>query len=134
MKKFCHPELNYYKELDLVEIVEDIINLDPNMRFVAIIDQKGQIVESIMKSGKTSLKSQKEEEHFCQQVLQRRKMRTDFDKTLGKVRYVHVEREKLTQMVIYPKNFTIYFTLEPEMSIDSKLKILNKIKKMTSHL
>ena len=134
MKKFCHPELNYYKELDLVEIVEDIINLDPNMRFVAIIDQKGQIVESIMKSGKTSLKSQKEEEHFCQQVLQRRKMRTDFDTTLGKVRYVHVEREKLTQMVIYPKNFTIYFTLEPEMSIDSKLKILNKIKKMTSHL
>lgn len=134
MKKFCHPELNYYKELDLVEIVEDIINLDPNMRFVAIIDQKGQIVESIMKSGKTSLKSQKEEEHFCQQVLQRRKMRTDFDTTLGKVRYVHVEREKLTQMVIYPKNFTIYFTLEPEMSVDNKLKILNKIKKMTSHL
>ncbi|HET6518014.1 MAG TPA: DUF6659 family protein [Nitrosopumilaceae archaeon] len=117
-----------------MEIVEDIINLDPNMRFVAIIDQKGQIVESIMKSGKTSLKSQKEEEHFCQQVLQRRKMRSDFDKTLGKVRYVHVEREKLTQIVIYPKDFTIYFTLEPEISIDNKLKIMNKIKKMTSHL
>lgn len=126
--------MNYYKELDLVEIVEDIINLDPNMRFVAIIDQKGRIVESIMKSGKTSLKSQKEEEHFCKQVSQRRKMRSDFDKTLGLVRYVHVEREKLTQMVIYPKNFTVYFTLEPELSIDAKLKIMNKIKKITSNL
>ena len=126
--------MNYYKELDLVEIVEDIIDLDPKMRFTAIIDQKGQIIESIMKSGKTSLKSQKEEEHFCKQVVERRKMRNDFDNSLGKVRYVHVEREKLTQMVTYSKNFTVYFTLEPEMTIENKLKIMNKIKKMTSHL
>ena len=129
-----HQELNYYKELDLVEIVEDIIDLDPKMRFTAIIDQKGHIIESIMKSGKTSLKSQKEEEHFCKQVIERRKMRNDFDNSLGKVRYVHVEREKLTQMVTYSKNFTVYFTLEPEMTIENKLKIMNKIKKMTSHL
>ena len=129
-----HQELNYYKELDLVEIVEDIIDLDPKMRFVAIIDQKGHIIESIMKSGKTSLKSQKEEEHFCKQVIERRKMRNDFDNSLGKVRYVHVEREKLTQMVTYLKNFTVYYTLEPEMTIENKLQIMNKIKKMTSHL
>jgi len=32
-----------------------------------------------MKSGKTSLKSQKEGEHFCKQVVERRKMRNDFD-------------------------------------------------------
>lgn len=126
--------MNYYKELDLMEIVEDVIDLDPKMRFVAIIDQKGCIVESIMKSGKTSLKSQKEEEHFCKQVIERRKMRSNFDNTLGKVRYVHVEREKLTQMVIYPKTYTVYFTLEPEMTVANKLKIMNKIKKMTSHL
>ena len=88
----------------------------------------------IKKSGKTSLKSQKEEEHFCKQVIERRKMRNDFDNSLGKVRYVHVEREKLTQMVTYLKNFTVYYTLEPEMTIENKLKIMNKIKKMTSHL
>lgn len=117
-----------------MEIVEDIIDLDPKMRFVAIIDQNGRIVESIMKSGKTSLKSQKEEENFCKQVVKRRKMRHEFDENLGKVRYVHVEREKITQMVIYPNSHTVYFTLEPELSIENKLKIMNKIKKMTSHL
>lgn len=127
-------ELNYSKELNLVDIVEDIINLDSKMRFVAIIDKDGNIVESIMKDGKSSLKSQKEEEHFCKQVAQRRKMRTDFNESLGHVRYVHVEREKLTQMVIYPQNYTIYFTMEPEMTMESKLKIINKIKKMTSNL
>ena len=129
-----HQELNYYKELDLLEIVDDIIDLDSKMRFVAIIDKKGHVVESIMKSGKTSLKSQKEEEHFCEQVVKRRKMRNEFDNTLGKVRYVHVEREKLTQMVVYTKNYTVYFTLEPEMTVENKLKIMTKIKKMTSHL
>ncbi len=126
--------LNYYKKLELVDIIEDIINLDPKMRFVGIIDLNGNIVESIIKSGKTSLESQKEEEHFCKQVAQRRKMRKNFDNSLGKVRYVHVEREKVTQMVTYTKKFTVYFTMEPEMTIEDKLKIVNKIKKMTSHL
>jgi deoxycytidylate deaminase len=126
--------LKYYKETDLLDLVEDIIDLDPKMRFVAIINKKGNIVESIMKSGKTSLKTQKEEEHFCKQVAQRRKMRHEFDKHLGKVRYVHVEREKLTQLVVYTKNKTIYFTVEPELSINKKLQLIMKIKKLSSHL
>jgi len=125
--------LNYNKALNLADTVEEIINLDPQMRFAAIIDQNGNIVESIMKGGKTSLESQKEEEHFCKQVIQRRKMRKKFDKSLGKVRYVHVEREKVTQMVVYTKKFTIYFTMEPEMTIKNKLQIVNKIKKMISN-
>ena len=125
--------MNYNKALNLAETVEEIINLDPQMRFAAIIDQNGNIVESIMKGCKTSLESQKEEEHFCKQVIQRRKMRKKFDKSLGKVRYVHVEREKVTQMVVYTKKFTIYFTMEPEMTIKNKLQIVNKIKKMISN-
>ena len=122
------------KKIDLLKIVENIINLDPKMRFAAIIDFKGNIKEAIMKSGKTSLKSQKEEEHFCKQVAQRRAMRKEFDKSLGKVRYVHVEREKVTQMVSYTKRNIIYFTMEPEMPIEEKIRIMTKIKKITSNL
>ena len=119
---------------NLLEIVEKIIDLDSKMRFVAIIDLKGNIVEAIMKAGKTSLKTQKEEEHFCKQVAQRRKMRYEFNRHLGKVRYVHVEREKVTQLVIYSKRKTIYFTVEPELSINKKLSLVMKIKKITSSL
>jgi hypothetical protein len=126
--------MKYYKKTDLFALVEDIIDLDPKMRFVAIIDKKGKIKESIMKSGKTSLKTQKEEEHFCKQVSQRRKMRHEFDKHLGKVRYVLVEREKVTQLVLYTKNKTIYFTVEPELSTNKKLSLVMKIKKMTQSL
>lgn len=111
-----------------------MINLDPKMRFAAIIDHKGNIREAIMKSGKTSLKTQKEEEHFCKQVAQRRKMRQEFNRTLGKVRYVHVEREKVTQMVTYTKKNIVYFTMEPEMPTNTKIRIITKIKKITANL
>ncbi len=119
---------------DLLKLVEEIISLDANMRFAAVIDTKGNIREAIMKAGKKSLKSQKEEEHFCKQVAKRRSMRKEFDASLGKVRYVHVEREKVTQMVIYPPNHIVYFTMEPEMPIEEKLAIVTKIKSMTSAL
>ena len=121
-------------KFDLLKIVESMINLDPKMRFAAIIDINGNIREAIMKSGKTSLKNQKEEEHFCKQVAQRRKMRKEFDRTLGKVRYVHVEREKVTQMVTYAKRNIVYFTMAPEMSTDTKIRIITKIKKIISNL
>ena len=119
---------------DLLELVERIIGLDPQMRFAAVIDNRGNIREAIMKSGKTSLKSQQEEEHFCKQVAQRRQMRKEFDRSLGKVRYVHVEREKVTQMVVYTPRNIIYFTMEPEMPTDEKLMLVTKIKTLAAEL
>jgi hypothetical protein len=119
---------------DLLQIIEKIISLDAQMRFAAIIDSKGNIVEGIMKTGKTSLESQRQEEHFCKQVSQRRKMRKEFDRQLGKVRYVHVEREKVTQFVIYTSRKTIFFTMEPEIKIQRKMNIVNQIKRITSSL
>jgi len=118
-------------KVELLEIVQKILDLDSKMRFAAIIDPKGNIREAIMKAGKTSLESQKEEEHFCKQVAQRRAMRKEFDKTLGKVRYVHVEREKVSQMVIYTKRNIVYFSMEPEMPINTKIRLITKIKKIT---
>ncbi len=119
---------------NLIHIVEGILSIDPAMRFAAIIDLKGNISEAIMKEGKTSLKNQKEEEHFCKQVALRRKMRKQFDKSLGPVNYVHIEREKVTQIVVYPKRKTVYVTIEPNVDINRKLEIVKLIKKKTAHL
>ena len=118
----------------LLEIVEKIVNLDRHMRFAAIIDLNGNIVEGIMKEGKTSLESQKQEEYFCKQVADRRKMRQEFDRPLGKVRYVHVEREKVTQFAIYTRRKIVFVTLEPELTIQRKMKIVNSIKRITGNI
>lgn len=127
MKKTNH-------KVDLLPIVEEILALDPMMRFAAIIDLKGNISEAIMKEGKTSLKSQKEEEHFCNQVAIRRKIRKQFDKSLGPVNYVHIERQKVTQIVIYSQHKTVYVTMEPNMNVRRKLEIIELIKKKTRNL
>ncbi|HSB56641.1 MAG TPA: DUF6659 family protein [Nitrosopumilaceae archaeon] len=118
----------------LIPIVEGILSIDPGMRFAAIIDLKGNISEAIMKEGKTSLKSQKEEEHFCKQVALRRKIRNQFNKSLGPVNYVHIEREKVTQIVVYPKRKTVYVTMEPDVNMVRKIEIIKLIKQKTAKL
>jgi hypothetical protein len=126
--------MNDSVESELIGVVEDILNLDPLMRFTAIIDLDGNIIEGIMKDGKTSLESQKEQEKFCKEASERRQIRESYNNSLGKIRYVHLERENVTQITIYPKTCTILVTMEPELSIDKKLVIITKIKKITSHL
>ncbi len=126
--------MNYYVESKLLEIVEEILNLDPAMRFVAIIDLKGNILEAILKEKKTSLESQKQQEKFCVDSAKTRLMREYYDKSLGKTRYVHIERENVTQIYVYPKKSTIFVTMEPELSVNKKMAIIMKIKKITSNL
>ena len=119
---------------NLLEIVEKIVALDSNMRFASIIDHNGNILEGIMKEGKCSLESQKQEEYFCKQVAKRRNMRKEFDRQLGKVRYVHVERERVTQFAIYTRRKIVFVTLEPELTIQRKMKIVNSIKRITGNI
>jgi GH18 family chitinase len=126
--------VNNYKESDLLKIVEDILSLDPAMRFVAIIDFKGNILEAIMKEKKTSLESQKQQEKFCKDSAKTRTMREHYDDSLGKTRYAHIERENVTQIYVYPKNSTIFVTMEPELSTERKTDIITKIKKITCNL
>ena len=122
------------KETQLLKVVEDVLALNTAMRFASILDLKGNIIEGIMKDRKTSLESQKQQEKFCKDAAKARKMREAYDKKLGKVRYVHTERENVTQITVYIKKYTIFITMEPELSVNKKLQIVTKIKKMSSHL
>ena len=82
----------------VLKLVEEIIAADPGVRFASIIDKNGDVVEGIMNSGKTNLKSQQEEEYFCKQVAKRRKIRKEFDASLGKVRYVQWSGKNLRRL------------------------------------
>ena len=126
--------MNHYTEAKLLKIVEEILDLDPAMRFVAIIDLKRNILEAIMKEKKTSLETQKQQEKFCKDSAKTRLMREYYDDSLGKTRYAHIERENVTQIYLYPQNSTIFVTMEPELSIDKKMSIITKIKKISSNL
>ena len=122
------------KDEQLLKVVENILTLNTAMRFASILDLKGNIIEGIMKDRKNSLESQKQQEKFCKDAAKARKMREAYDKKLGKVRYVHTERENVTQITVYIKKYTIFITMEPELSVNKKLQIVTKIKTIASQL
>ena len=122
------------KDEQLLKVVENILTINTAMRFASILDLKGNIIEGIMKDRKTSLESQKQQEKFCKDAAKARKMREAYDRKLGKVRYVHTERENVTQITVYVKKYTIFITMEPELSVNKKLQIVTKIKTIASKL
>ena len=119
---------------DLDSLIQKIGKLHKKIRFVAIINKNGKILKTEMRDEVPSLLKNKNEEKFCQDVTTRRKMREEFDKTLGKVRFVNVERENISQIVMYAKTMSLFVTVEPEISIKDKIKIISQIKKITSTL
>ena len=119
---------------ELDSIIQKIGKLNKKIRFVAIINKNGKILKTEMRDEVPSLLKNKNEEKFCQDVTTRRKMREEFDKTLGKVRFVNVERENISQIVMYAKTKSLFVTVEPEISIKDKIKIISQIKKITSTL
>jgi hypothetical protein len=120
------------KELD--SLIKKIGKLHKMIRFVAIINKNGKIIKSEMRDEVPSLLKTKNEEKFCQDVTVRRKMREEFDKTLGKVRFVNVERENISQIVMYAKTKSLFITVEPEILTNDKIKIISQIKKITANL
>ena len=98
----------------LQNITSKLFKLNRKIRFVAIISDNGKILFAAMKSEKHSLLKQENEEKFCKDVVKRKKMRQELDKSLGKVRFVNVERENITQIVTYINSKSVFVTIEPE--------------------
>ena len=122
------------KNAELDTLIQKIGKLNKKIRFVAIIHKNGKILKTEMRDEVPSLLKTKNEEKFCQDVTVRRKMREEFDKSLGKVRFVNVERENISQIVMYSKTKSLFVTVEPEISIKDKTKIISQLKKLTSTL
>ncbi|MEC9087391.1 MAG: DUF6659 family protein [Thermoproteota archaeon] len=122
------------KTNNLDMLIQKIGKLHKKIRFVAIIDKNGKILKTEMRDEVPSLLKTKNEEKFCQDVTIRRKMREEFDKSLGKVRFVNVERENISQIVMYAKTKSLFVTVEPEISINDKTKIISQLKKLTANL
>ena len=117
------------EKTQLVSVISRIFKLNKKIRYIAIISDSGKILLSEMKLDKNSLLKQQNEEKFCKDVVKRKKMRREFDKSLGKVRYVNVERENITQIVTYINSKSIFITIEPELTIIAKEQLIAKIKK-----
>ena len=77
---------------------ENIRKLDPKIRFVGLINDKGHLVAGGMAQGKNPLEDTKKDEMLYLELALRVKMRQEFDEELGPVRFAMSYRDKVVVM------------------------------------
>ena len=83
---------------ELEKICKAIMDLDPKMRSARIINSRGHLVAGGMKEGLKSLEDAKQDEMMFMELALRVRMRHEFDKEFGAVRFSLSYREKVVIM------------------------------------
>ena len=90
------------------EICDKVKNLDSKIRFAGVINERGRLVAGGMKEGIKPLESEKDDEMLFMELALRVKMRREFDKQLGKVKFSMSIREKALAMSFPIKTDALY--------------------------
>lgn len=115
--------------LDYNKICENIKKLDPDIRFAGMINPRGKLVAGGMKEGIEPLESRKDDEMLFMELALRVRMRKEFDRQLGKVKFSMSLRDKALAMS-FPigAEDTLYVYAEPSADFGSlPIKIMKLI-------
>ena len=111
-------------------ICDQIMKLDPKIRFAGIINNKGRLIDGGMKDGISTLSSAKDDEMLFMELVIRVKMRQEFDAKLGKVKFAMALREKILEMSFQVDNHILFVVSESgddfEVLPKKILKIIGK--------
>ena len=115
---------------DYSKICDGIKNLDPLIRFAGVINPRGRLVAGGMKEGVKPLENEKDEEMLFMELALRVKMRQEFDKQLGKVKFAMSLREKVLAISIPIGEDVLYVAAESKADYktlpEKILDIINK--------
>ncbi len=111
-------------KLDYKAIYDYIIGLDPDIRFVGLIDDMGRLVYGGMRPGKISLESETESVKIYMEFALISKLHTDFDSKLGEVVYSLTVRKKIKILSFSLSGHIIRISLEKEADHE---KIVNAV-------
>ena len=113
--------------MDYKSIGNQIMNLDPKIRFVTIIDiNDGMILFSEHGPGVTNLLTKEESDQSLAFTLSSWKIRSALKKQLGKGKFVLAEYEKIKRISMpLDEDHLLYITTEVECDA---LSFINKIK------
>lgn len=81
--------------MDYAQICQKIMILDPEMRSARVINNRGHLIAGGMKPGMVSLENEQQDEMMFMEIALRVRMRHEFDKEFGPVRFALSYREKV---------------------------------------
>ena len=102
---------------ELEKICQKIMKLDPKMRSARIINNRGHLEAGGMKTGLEALENKKQDEMMFMELALRVRMRHEFDKELGPVKFSLSYRGKVIIMS-FPLNNDDVLLASGELDID----------------
>jgi len=102
------------KIVDYSDVCKKIMNLNSKIRFAGVINDRGKLVGGGMKDGIEPLESQKDDEMLYMELALRIRMRKEFDKQLGQVKFALAVREKALAMSFLIDSDILYVVAEPD--------------------
>jgi|ERR671922_2655459 hypothetical protein len=104
-----------------------IIKLDRNIRFVGVVNSRGEVIEGGFQHGVQPLLEGTDEQQMYIQSLSNMTMFQNYSDRLGKVRYSITEHEKVTLMTFPLDDGILCVSASPKANIN---KIRNKVSKV----
>ena len=113
--------------MDYQKIIDTIFELNNDIRYAGLIDETGSLIAGGMRHGIDSIVDQPSEELYLTHTALRKSMRERFDDTMGKARFVYVEREKLSLLTFYLDKKMLLITLEPNMESQNVIDLAEDV-------
>ena len=113
--------------MDYQKIIDTIFELNNDIRYAGLIDETGSLIAGGMRHGIDSIVDQPSEELYLTHTALRKSMRERFDDTMGRARFVYVEREKLSLLTFYLDKKMLLITLEPNMESQNVIDLAEDI-------
>ena len=114
--------------MDYIKLRKDIMDIDPKIRFVTIIDMEGRLMAGGQREGVSNYLSPEEEQQSIRHAIETWKLRIHFTSSIGKGKYVLAEYEKIKRITIpIDDKHVIYMTSEVSADHSSIIANIQKL-------
>jgi len=119
--------------MDLTSLIQNVFEINENIRYVAIADSKFQLIESKMRENTPTLTSEKIDAEFFSWVPPVMiEGVSKISSYVGAVTSITIQYEKVLTVYIPLKNYVIALGLDPAAQ-ESVFKIANSVKTMVEN-
>jgi len=112
------------------QLSEEIFQINKNIKYFALIDLEGHILVENSKDSTSFVETDAEKILFYHQIGTRRSKREDFDDICGETSYVHIQRKKIQQLVVYLPLVTIYLMMDNKVQPNELAAVAKNVQKI----
>ena len=120
---------SFVSDEEFKKLCQSILNLDPEVRFVVIIDSQGKLISGGQREGNQNYLDPLDQQLSIKHALDSWRLRIQFADKIGQAKFALAVYEKLRRYTVpIDQNHLIYITTEPDISHHSFMQdVLNLV-------